>query len=184
MDPLFWALILIGLALLVVFLEAFIPSAGMLGILAAGLAIASVVMAFRHSTEVGYGFLLAELIAIPAVLYGLIKLWPHTPIGKRLMLGDVDPEKILPPSLYPDDLIGQIGVAKTKMLPSGIIVIDGDRYDAVSDGFPIDPNQAVIITAIRGNRIYVQPYDGESADPNELPARDRDLLSQPFEDLT
>jgi membrane-bound serine protease (ClpP class) len=183
MDPLFWALIFIGLAMLVVFVELFIPSAGILGILAAGLAITGVVMAFRSSVETGAIFLLIVLLAVPAILYGMIKVWPHTPIGRRILLGDVPPEAILPPEPYSKDLVGQIGVARTKMLPSGIIVVDGEKYDAVSDGFPIDIDQPIIVTAIRANRIYVHPYDSSLADPRELPARDRDVLAQPFEDL-
>jgi membrane-bound ClpP family serine protease len=186
MDPLFWALIFIGLALMVVFIELFIPSAGMLGLLAGGLAITSVVMAFRSSTETGLIFLLIVLVAAPAIIYGMLKIWPHTPVGKRILLGDVSAEKVLPPAMYSNDLLGQIGVAKTKMLPSGTILVDGEKYDAVSDGFAIDIDQPVVITAIRANRIYVHPYDGSDSvvtDPRELPARDRDVLSQPFEDL-
>jgi membrane-bound ClpP family serine protease len=183
MDPLFWALILIGLALLVVFIELFIPSAGLLGILASGLAVASVVMAFRASFETGAMFLMAVLVAMPAVIYGMLKIWPHTPVGRRILLGELTPEQVLPPSIHSLDLVGQIGVAKTKMLPSGIVMIDGEKYDAVSDGFPIDVDQPVIVTALRANRMYVQPYMAEVVDPRELPARDRDLLAQPFEDL-
>lgn len=183
MDPLFWALILMGLALLVVFIELFVPSAGLLGILASGLAIASIVMAFRSSFETGSIFLLVVLIAMPAIIYGMLQIWPHTPVGRRILLAEVTPDQVLPPAIYSADLVGQIGVARTKMLPSGIIMIDGEKYDAVSDGFPIDENQPIIVTAVRANRIYVQPYSAEVADPRELPARDRDLLAQPFEDL-
>ena len=183
MDPLFWALIFIGLALLVVFVELFVPSAGLLGVLAGGLAIASVVMAFRSSFETGAVFLLVVLLAVPAIIYGMLKVWPHTPVGRRILLGEVSLEEILPPETYSRELVGQIGIATTKMLPSGIILVDGEKYDAVSDGFPIDINQPVMVTAIRANRIYVQPYDSGNADPRDLPARDRDVLAQPFEDL-
>lgn len=183
MDPFYWALILIGLAVIVMAFELFIPSAGILGFVAAGLVLASIVMAFRSSFTVGSVFLLIVMFCIPGLIYGLLKAWPHTPIGKKILLDEPDPQQLLPVSTVSNDLIGQIGVSKTKMLPSGLIVIDGEKMDAVSDGFPIEANQPIIVTAVRFNRIYVQPYESPTAEPSELPARDDRLLTDPFEDL-
>lgn len=183
MDPLVWALMLIAVAVVVMVIELFLPSAGVLGFLAGGLVLASLFMAYRSSFLVGSIFLMAVLICLPILIYGLLQMWPHTPIGKRILLSEPDLDQILPPSMFSNDLVGQIGISKTKMLPSGTIVVNRQKLDAVSSGFPIDANQAVKITAVRANRIYVEPYENEATDLEHLPARDDEMLAQPFEDL-
>lgn len=189
MDPLLWAFLLAGVAIIVIACELFIPSAGILGMVATGLIIASIVMAFQSSFQTGTIFLIAALVILPILIFALIKIWPHTPIGRSILLDDISPESVLPPDTFSADLLGQIGIAKTKMLPSGIVVINGTKMDAVSDGFPIDANQPIKITSIKGNRIYVQPFEPANEYPQEqlseqsLPRRDDELLAKSFEDL-
>ena len=92
-------------------------------------------------------------------------------------------EEVLPDNLLTDELVGPLGMAKTKMLPSGIVVINGRKYDALSDGFAIESGQPIKVSAVKGTRIIVQPFDGEVSDPTDLPVRDRDVLTQPLEEL-
>jgi membrane-bound serine protease (ClpP class) len=76
-----------------------------------------------------------------------------------------------------EGLIGHVGRAKSKMLPSGIIVIEKDSYDAVSEGMPIEPGQRVRVIEVRGNRLIVE------ATADEPPsATDEDPLARPFEE--
>ena len=184
MDPLFfWSLVLIFIGMCVVVVELFIPSAGMLGILSAMLIVSGIVCAFLSDFNSGAMVLLATVLALPILLFAMIKVWPKTPIGKRILLKDMKLEEVLPDNPLTDELVGQLGVAKTKMLPSGIVLINHQKYDAISDGFPIDEGQAIKVVAIRGNHIYVEPYDGKVEDAEDLPVRDRDILSQPIEEL-
>lgn len=184
MDPLFfWSLVLIFTGLCVVLVELFIPSAGMLGILASILLVSGIVCAFFSDFNTGAMVLLATVLALPILLFAMIKVWPKTPIGRRILLKDMRLEEVLPDNPFADDLIGQLGVAKTKMLPSGIVIINHQKFDAVSDGFPIEEGQAIKVVAIRGNHIYVEPFDGEVEDVSDMPVRDRDILSQPIEEL-
>ena len=127
--------------------------------------------------------LLGTVLALPILLMAMIKVWPKTPIGKRILLKDMKLEEVLPDDPFSADLVGQLGIAKTKMLPSGIVLINHQKFDAISDGFAIDVGQPIKVVAIRGNHIYVEPYDGEVDDVADMPVRDRDILSQPFEEL-
>ncbi|HPZ84481.1 MAG TPA: NfeD family protein, partial [Thermogutta sp.] len=55
---------------------------------------------------------------------------------------------------------GMKGVTVTVLLPSGKARFGKSVLDVISqDGDPIDPNTPVVITDVRGNRIYVQPKD-------------------------
>ena len=117
----------------------------------------------------------------------MIKVWPSTPIGRRILIQPADsPDDVLPHSQYLNEIheaIGQLGFAKTKMLPSGTVMVNGIKFDALSDGLPIDEGEAIKVVAVKGNRILVERYDGELSASGDLPAADIDVLSQPIEEL-
>ncbi len=166
-----------------VILEHFIPSAGLLGLLAAVLIVSGITLAFVSDLKSGAVVLLFTVLALPALLAVMIKVWPSTPIGKRILLKNLKPEDVLPASQHAQELVGQLGVARTKMLPSGIVVVNEQKLDAVSDGLPIDAGQPIKVIAIKGNHVYVEPYDGDVSDVSDMPVRDRDILSQPIDEL-
>jgi len=93
-----------------------------------------------------------------------------------------DSIEVMPESTT-DKLVGQVGKAKTKMLPSGTVEIDGENYDAVSEGFAIGPGDVVKVISARGNRVYVEPYDGEVDEDGRAVAVDTGALSTPLEEL-
>src|SRR5262249_43991186 len=73
-------------------------------------------------------------------------------------------------------LQGKLGVAKTVMLPSGAVLIDGQTIDALSEGPPIEAGQRVRVIEVHGNRVVVRVAD-------DAPASTDDVLSQPIESL-
>jgi membrane-bound serine protease (ClpP class) len=111
----------------------------------------------------------------------LFRVWPQTPIGRRILLralssGDVLPDS--PKQRMLKELVGQIGVAKSKMLPSGAITIDGRTIDAYSEGMPIEAGQKVMVIEVRGLRVVVQPVE------DEAPSRGGDdELSRPIDSV-
>ena len=106
------ALFLLIAGFCILALELFLPSAGMLGALAGCMIIASVVMAFLTSWYTGMVFLLVTLLLVPVMLMLMIKIWPHTPIGKRLLSDDETLTDVLPQGKHYDrsDLAGKTGV--------------------------------------------------------------------------
>jgi len=175
------ALILLIAGFCILALELFVPSAGLLGAFAGCMIIASVVMAFLTSWYTGMFFLIAILLLLPVMLILMIKIWPHTPIGKRLLSDDETLTDVLPQGKHYDrsDLAGKTGIAKTMMLPSGQVVIDGQKYDAISDGFAIEAGDRVKVVSIKENRIHVQPCDDDEG-LQEEPTVD-DVIDQPIQ---
>lgn len=53
-------------------------------------------------------------------------------------------------------LINQTAISLTELRPSGIIIHDGKRIDAVSEGAFIKRDQQVIITEVEGTRVVVR----------------------------
>jgi membrane-bound ClpP family serine protease len=183
MNELIWSLLLLlaGLGLLV--LEAFVPSGGVIGVLSVLSIVASIVVAFMGGWHIGLIMLVTTMVVVPALMAAGVKWWPRTPIGRAIVLeppasgDDVLPETERQRKLQ--SLVGRAGVAKTKMLPSGVVVIDGETYDAVGEGMAIEPGQGIRVTAVRTNRIVVRLEDLSLADA----AGAADQLSQPADSL-
>ena len=182
-DALFWATILLIVGLGLIVLELFVPSGGVLSVMAVLAVVAAVVVAFSGGVVPGTIMLVSVLILIPLIIAAAIKWWPHTPIGRLIVLHIPESEdEVLPDTpAYRElkSLVGCRGVAKTKMLPSGAVVIDGRTYDAVSDGTAIDPGQPIRVKAVRTNRIIVAL---DSRVIPEIPGEDN-ILAKPAEDF-
>lgn len=186
MDPFYWSISLLGVGLLVIFLELFIPSAGLLGLIAGTCLLSGVIIGFMDSTQTGLIELLALLLILPVLFATMVKIWPHTPLGKRILIGPMAEDDVVPQGEYYSEiksLVDQLGVVRTPMLPSGIVMINGKKYDAVSEGMPLDPGDTIKVITVRGNRIVVAAYDGAAEQGGDLPATDADILSTPLEDL-
>ena len=132
--------------------------------------------------------LVVTLIIVPAVLASAVRWWPHTPIGQLILIARPEsPDDVLPDTEEYrglKSLIGKVGRSKSKMLPSGAIVLEGRTYDAVSEGMAIDAGMAVKVIAVKTNRIIVRPTDQAVTSLAAQSANEGgDVLSQPIESL-
>lgn len=138
-DLLIWGLALLLLALILLVVEFFIPSGGVLGLTAAAVAIAGVVCLFFVSPMWGGIGTLIVLTAGPAALYMGLKFWPHTPMGKRIIGVPSDDEAAAVAAAQEQErqrlaaLLGKRGRVLTDLRPVGTVEIEGVRYDALSE---------------------------------------------------
>lgn len=58
------------------------------------------------------------------------------------------------------DLIHQTGIARTPLRPAGSILINGEPYDAVSDGTYILKDEEVVVTGVKGSYLIVRKNNG------------------------
>ena len=162
MSPdLFLPIALLSLGLVLLIAEVFIPSGGLIGILAVGLLIVSAWQAFRISEARGLQFLLALLVLIPLTLMLALYLWPRTPVARSAFLkaptsDDVAPERLGAPL---EPLVGQYGRALTPLRPSGMVDFDGRRLDGMSEQGLIAAGSLVRAVGIRGSRLVVREAD-------------------------
>lgn len=183
MDPIVWSILLLIAAIALFVLELFVPSGGVIGVMAALSAIGSIGVAFTAGVREGVIMMCVTTIIVPILFASAVRLWPKTPIGQMILCPPPeDPDDVLPETdeYHRDDLLGRIGRARTTMLPSGSVTIDERNYDAISAGMPIEPGQVVKVVDIRTNRIVVRPT-GE-----ELPtatAASPDVLDRPVDAL-
>jgi membrane-bound ClpP family serine protease len=180
LDPLAWSIILMLLGCIVMVLEVFIPSGGILAVLSAAAFVGAILMAFQRGPVTGFAFVMTTVVAVPAVLALAFKAWPKTRIGRAFM-GELPTEEEVLPDDPRRELLGQVGVARSKMLPAGAVEIEGQMIDAITHGRAIEPGQYVVVTEVRANRVVVRP-----AKENERPGRSispEDVLNRPIEEL-
>lgn len=185
MDPLIWGIILLLIGLALIVLELFVPSGGILGILSAAAILGGIVIAFTGGPRSGVIVLVAALVVVPSLIGFALKVWPDTPIGRLILIPLPDDESdVLPDSDYLrklKKLVGQSGRVKTPMLPSGLVDINGEAYDATSNGMSFDVGQYVEVVAIRNNRIVVKPTNRPDTDRARVNEPVIDPLAQPVE---
>jgi membrane-bound serine protease (ClpP class) len=186
-------ILLIAIGLFV--LEFFLPSGGMLGVLS-GLAFLSAIgSAFYYGgMRTGTIFLGSTAVLIPVLLVLVLKWWPKTPIGKRILMEPPDEDEVLPTRrLDPRQWVGQHGIAMTPMLPSGAIRVGDRTIDAISDGMSIEKQTPIVVVAVRGNYLVVRPTSMErtmdeiAEEPSESAqgsgtSRLDTVIPDPFED--
>lgn len=191
MDYFTWALILLGIGLLCLVLEFFIPSSGMLGLMCVLSLVGAIFLGFMSGTTTGAAMLLGVLICVPAFLFAAVHFWPSTAFGKMILneppshSDEVLPETHTYRGLR--ELVGKRGTAKSLMLPGGIVQVEGKNYDAISEGTPIEAGQRVLVVQISTQRLVVRVDDSpfeEASQPlrTEL-ARSTPLESPPPADI-
>ncbi|MDO5581335.1 MAG: NfeD family protein [Planctomycetia bacterium] len=140
-------LILFAAALFFAVLEIFVPSFGILTVLAAASLIWSIVLAFSINQIAGFIYLCAMVVFIPIVLSLVLKIIPKTKFGKRFFL-EKDPETPEADDPIREEfrtLIGKEGSAASIMMPSGKVKINGVLYEAVSETGALDPGTPVVV---------------------------------------
>ena len=177
-----WTCILLGAAFLIAVLELFLPSGGILAFLAVCALIGSVIFAFQTDAVFGAIYLFGVTIAVPFVVWYLLMLFPKTPIGRTMFMNPEDD-----PALQPDpekeamkQLVGKQGVAKTLMMLSGQIEIDGRRINAISESQAIEPGTPVIVVTVDGINIIVRAVPDAASNVPSHSAAPAPVIEDPF----
>ena len=147
--PLVTLLMLIGVALLVA--ELLLPSHGILGFASAGCILTAIFVASRQNVWAGLGLLVACAALTPFAWTAFVKIWPKTPVGKRVLLPPVTND---PPATLVR--VGQAGVTMSELRPIGVCDFDGVRLEAHSEHGIVPPGTAVKVVALVNNRPTVR----------------------------
>lgn len=160
---LLWGLALLAIAALLVVVDIFVPTAGVLSLVSLTIAVAAVVCLFRYSTAWGLTGLLVVVVGGPTAAYIGLQVMPNTYFGRMLILDNPDTDSDerapgAPPS--PNQLaalIGKQGVVVSDLRPVGVIRVDDRHYDALSETTLVRAGSAVRVTSVEGTQIKVRP---------------------------
>ncbi len=187
MNPLYLSILFYVIAVLLLLLDLLIPTAGLLLLMSVVSATACVWYGFQSSPTVGMAMLTIVAASIPFLAILALKLWPHTPLGKRIVL--TPPPSVAEPKAAEKPLeayIGRIVVSKYAMMPSNNLAIDGKSLNAVAESGFIDAGQTVEVVAIRERQLVVRATTASPPDRRENPNGESskgDLLQLPADQL-
>ena len=142
-------LLLAGLLLLVA--EMLLPSQGILGLLGAVSLVACVVTCFRIDSRLGFGVLVAMVVAAPFAGMLVVNVWPKTPVGRRMILTRVSGDMPVTPVA-----VGQTGVTVSELRPMGVCAFGIDRLEARAERGTIPAGKLVRVVAIVDRRPTVR----------------------------
>lgn len=176
------ALLLIALGVLFILAELTIGSDGSMTLMAALCWLAAAWFAWEGwASRLGWewwAYLLGVVVGIPLAVGGVLAVLPYSAAGRKLF-PTPDPEEICPISeefdLWRESLIGELAKSLTLMNPGGLILIEGERHHAESQGLPIEPGQVVEIIDVRSNRFIVRLFEGTPTQSSK--AREADDLA-------
>jgi membrane-bound ClpP family serine protease len=161
-----WPSLCMAIGLILLIAEAFIPSGGLIGLLAVGFLGVSLWQSFATDVTLGLKFLFALGLLLPLTLALALYLWPRTPLAKWIFLAPPAPEDVEPePTSHPlEHLVGQFGRALTPLRPSGVVDFDGRRIDGLSEEGLIPAGSLVRAVQARGGQLVVRKAQDRSLD--------------------
>jgi hypothetical protein len=117
-----------------------------------GLEVAAIFVCTRRNEWAGLGLTLVLLVAIPLLWAGWLKIWPKTPVGRRMILTATT----LPPPAAPVR-VGQVGMTISELRPIGMCELeDGTRVEAQSEHGIVAAGTPVRVIAVANNRPTVR----------------------------
>ena len=165
-SPILWAFIFIGIAVIIFFIEIFVPSGGLLALLGGLSIIASLIAFYVHDVNTGLIATGIYIVFGPVVAWIAFKIWAASPLAKRMILGEIDgggefakQESEVQRRTRLDTLralIGRHGETVTILRPVGVVRIDDERYDAMAETGVIEANTPVKVVEIYDNQIKVR----------------------------
>jgi membrane-bound serine protease (ClpP class) len=169
-TALVWAILLLGVAITLVFIELFVPSGGLISVVAGVALVGSVAAFFSYDTRWGFAAAGTYLVLAPMAAVMVFKFWTHSRIGRRLVLGgededfEADAETAAAKSEHARKqrlaelagMVGLEGTAETPLRPVGTVRIDGRRRDALAESGVIDAGSPVVVVAVHDNQLKVR----------------------------
>ena len=152
MDPLVLALLLLAGGAVLLIAELLLPTHGLLGVLGLVAIFASAVSLMWVNQWLGIAVLALLVLSSPFWIMAALRIWPHTPVGKRMVLTATT---VTPTTDGAHLTVGQTGTAMTEMRPMGECEFGPARTQAVSQLGIIPAGATVRIVSLDGEKPVV-----------------------------
>lgn len=144
---------IVGIAILCT--EVFVPG-GILGVVGSAIVVTSIYFCFTELNSPIYGFslIITSIVVIPMLIsWGLKRSILDT--VQSVEAGYISSQDGI------DELLGKEGITNSMLRPSGIAIIEKQRYDVVSEGTVIQKDTKVKVIKVTGNQIFVRAINQE-----------------------
>ena len=162
-EWLFYGVVLIAVAAALFAIEVFLPTGGVIGVMAGLAAVAGVFCLFKMNTTAGALGAGVVLLATPVLLVLAVNIWPDTPFG-QWVTHTRDPS---PPTDPADGggstdgktpiAAGDVGRTATPLRPVGVCILHGRRQECFARSGGLDVGVEVEVVSVSGHDIYVRP---------------------------
>lgn len=160
-------LVLVAIGLLLVVAEVFIPSGGVIGILGGALIITAIVGGFMRGPGTGIIVLVAGGVLTPVCISAAVKMLPRSKLGTGIVLGDDSggneravSRLDLATAADRSALVGKRGKVVRDLRPAGVILLDGQRVEVVSEGEFLESGTEAEVIRIEGRTVVVGRAEG------------------------
>jgi membrane-bound serine protease (ClpP class) len=147
-------LFLVGVGFVIA--EFFLPGA-IAGIIGLALIIGSIILAGGNVIHMGVSVLIALIVAIVGMVIIMKFFGKNLKLFNKIILTDAtDTELGYVSNVNRYELIGKFAESMTPLRPSGTIMHEGERIDAVTEGGYVDRGKMVKIIKVEGSRTVVR----------------------------
>lgn len=162
-----WAVLLLAIAFVLLFIEIFVPSGGIIMICGLIAMAIGVFFLFKVDTSVGLVGATISLISLPIIFAMGMKLLPNTPFFKAIELkaGNASAKMGshgIAGMDHKDEalaLVGLKGEALTDLHPIGVCMINGRRRDCLATGGAISKGTTIEVISADGMQVKVREVD-------------------------
>ncbi len=155
----FAVLLLVFCAILLV-VEIFVPSLGLLTVMAVLCLAGGLYIFFQMSATVGWIGVWTAVVLIPVVWIVVYKLLPKTKLGRILELHHaLKGISAVPDQEKMNALNGKTGTVISPLRPVGMCQIDGKKVVCVSDSGFVEKQEQVKVIHVEGNKITVRKIE-------------------------
>jgi membrane-bound serine protease (ClpP class) len=155
MKPYILPILLQVIGTVVVFAEIFIPSLGLLTLIALSVFFYSLYLVYTTiSTAAGMVFTGMDIILVPVLMISGMKMLARSPLALKRELSRQD--GVVSQKQGLEAYIHMEGKAVTDLRPAGMARINSERVDVVTDAEYINAGTPIIVTGVTGNRIIVE----------------------------
>lgn len=152
------AIFLFVLSAVLIVLEIFIPSFGIITVCSVACLIGGLYLFFGYGTAWGLTGIVLAVIIIPIVIILIYKNFPKTKLGHELLM---QPQKRKPGEGVPDSdkltaLMGCQGTVLTTMRPVGKCQFDTGKFECVAEGGFVEKDAKVEVIKVESSQVTVR----------------------------
>lgn len=141
-----------------IIVEVFVPSGGIISICALTCLIGGVAIFFQYSATAGWVGIIAAVVMIPSVVIVAYKMFPKTRFGKSVTLTPPKRQQgdAIPGTAELKKLLGAVGVVLTPLRPVGMCNFSGQRVECVAESGYVDKDKEVKVMHVEGTQLTVR----------------------------
>jgi membrane-bound serine protease (ClpP class) len=158
---LIFAILLFAACAVLLVVEIFVPSFGLLTLFALACLIGGGTIFFNYGTVTGWTGVGLAAVLIPIVWIITYRTFPNTRFGKSIILGKVERARgdAIPDTEELKSLLGKEGTVLTPLRPVGMCDFSGHRVECVAETGYIDKGVKIRVINVEGTQLTVRQIE-------------------------